>query len=121
MIYLLVTGSGSLIEGSDYTLTCNPFGNDISPQIFRIVGIRWLNGSVELPGETSLILRLTTISRYDSGTYTCLADLFNIFDNFPLNDVPRTITIEVIGKQLIIVGYQNFSAALGTTTTILNG
>ena len=93
-----VTGSGSLMEGSDYTMTCDPYAGQFNPQITRIARVRWLNNSIELPGETSLTLRLISIDRYDSGTYTCESDLYDIFHGFAINGVRRSITIQVISK-----------------------
>ena len=89
-----VTGSVSLMEGSDYTLTCDPYAGQVSPQIVRIVRVRWFNNSVELPGETSLTLRLISIDRY----LTCESDLNNTFDGFAINGGRRSITIQVMSK-----------------------
>jgi hypothetical protein len=94
----IVTGSGSLTEGSDYTLTCDPLAGEINPQTVRIDQVRWLHNSVVLPGETSLTLRLFSIGLSDSGTYTCESDLYNFFDGFPINGVRRSITIQVMSK-----------------------
>ena len=98
IVMFTVVGSGSLMEGSDYNLTCDPYAGEINPQIVQIVRVRWFNNSVELPGETSLTLRLISIDGYDSGTYTCESDLYNTFDGFAINGVRRSITIQVMSK-----------------------